>query len=146
MGSWPELDAREEKMTPELALFTALTYMAGKDKTFNEAQQALLNDFCAARELNSLKYNDLVRRARIYASSRPLPTFLEEADAVLSADQKLALLTSLAQTSLANGEATVNRRAMFDEFLHAFDIDGEQVRQARRSSSRANHVASFAAA
>ncbi len=131
MGSWQELDARQMpvRLTPALTLVAALDYMANADDEYTlEETNAALSLAFRAKNLEGVDYEELVTSGTVYAKNTPLDTFLTEAAPILNEEQKLCVLTNLADISLIDETVDYNERRVLSAFLRAFSMSPERIR------------------
>ncbi|WP_371323140.1 TerB family tellurite resistance protein [Dechloromonas sp. ZY10] len=113
--------SNNEEMTPKLAFAAALLYMMSADGQIEEEEVGQL--------ISALGGDRATLDAALkYARKNPVDAFLPQAAAVLSESQKLCILTNLADSLLADGNAAAAEQALFNRFLSGFGIGEEQFR------------------
>jgi uncharacterized tellurite resistance protein B-like protein len=123
------------KLTPALALLVSLAYMANADGEVSSEEEDELTEALQRRgHLGGISYDDLVEQGSVYFQNTTLEQFLTEANAILNREQKLSILTSLADTSLADGVVADAEDSMFAEFLRGFGITEAEAEPYLRSS------------
>jgi uncharacterized tellurite resistance protein B-like protein len=116
------------KLTPALALLVSLAYMANADGEVSSEEEDELTEALQRRgHLGGISYEDLVEQGSVYFQNTTLEQFLAEANTILSREQKLSILTSLADTSLADGEVSDAEDSMFAAFLRGLGISETEV-------------------
>jgi uncharacterized tellurite resistance protein B-like protein len=122
------------KLTPALALLVSLAYMANADGEVSSEEEDELTDALQRRgHLGGMSYEDLVQQGSVYFQNTTLDQFLAEANAILNREQKLSILASLAETSLADGEVSDAEDSMFAAFLQGFGISETEIEPYLRS-------------
>ncbi len=110
-----------EEMTPKLAFAAALLYMMSADGQIEEEEVGQL--------ISALGGDRATLDAALkYARKHPVDAFLPQAAAILSEPQKLCILTNLADSLLADGNAAAAEQALFNRFLSGFGVSEEQFR------------------
>jgi uncharacterized tellurite resistance protein B-like protein len=123
------------KLTPALALLVSLAYMANADGEVSSEEEDELTVALQRRgHLGSMSYEELVEQGSVYFQNTTLDQFLAEANTILNHEQKLSILTSLADTSLADGEVSDAEDSMFAAFLQGFGISEAEIEPYLRST------------
>ncbi len=131
------------RLTPALAFLVALTYMAGADGVFCEEEEGILEAVLKSRRFGEIDYDDLLVRSITYYQQTRFETFLKEAAAILSEEQKLCVLINLADTSFADGSIADEESELFDRFLAAFGLSETHIRPYLLAIQVKNNLAVF---
>lgn len=143
MGSWGELDARYDKLTPALVLLLSVSYMAESDGILQDEEGSALLAVIKKRGLGLMRYEELLERGAQYYQQTSLDDFLKEAAPLLNTEQKLCVLTNIAETSLADGVVVNEENQTFAAFLRAFGLTLEQVQPYLKGVAVKNNLAVF---
>jgi hypothetical protein len=138
MGSWAELDANYPPgtLTPATALVVALGHLAG-------AQSVYADGRLAAFLPPGLGYDaDLRGRAERYLGEVPLEQFLAQANALLSARQKLVLALQLLDRQLAAGDPP-DRRGLLGQIITGIGVDTDTLASHRATLALKNELELF---
>jgi uncharacterized tellurite resistance protein B-like protein len=130
MGSWPEMDAREERptLTPALALLVAMAYMADVDGQVTAEEESGLTAMLERRGgLGGLDYETLIKQGSTYLRTTSIDRFLHEAPGILTEEQKLSILVNLVDISSADEVIEVGEDTLFDRFVLAFGLSTEAI-------------------
>jgi uncharacterized tellurite resistance protein B-like protein len=130
MGSWPEMDAREERptLTPALALLVAMAYMADVDGQVTAEEESGLTAMLERRGgLGGLDYETLIKQGGAYLRMTNIDRFLAEAPGILTDDQKLSILINLVDISSADEVIETGEDTLFDRFLLAFGVSEDTI-------------------
>lgn len=106
------------ELTPPLILAASLLYMMAADGDIDEAESSQLQSVLGDNE-------ELLSCAISYVQSVPLEQFLKEAPEVLSAPDKLCILTNVCDSLLSDGSAAAAELELFARFLSGFQISDE---------------------
>lgn len=138
MGSWTELDANYPPgaLTPATALVVALGHLAGATSVYTDGRLAT---FLPA----SLSYDaDLLGRAERYLAEIALEDFLAEAQALLSARQRLVLALQLLDRQLAAGDPS-ERRALVAQICAGVGVSADTLAPHRATLALKNDLGIF---
>ncbi|MCF8148769.1 MAG: TerB family tellurite resistance protein [Sulfuritalea sp.] len=106
------------ELMPPLILAASLLYMMAADGDIDEAESSQLQSVLGDNE-------ELLSCAISYVQSVPLDQFLKEAPEVLSAQDKLCILTNVCDSLLSDGSAAAAELELFARFLSGFQISDE---------------------
>ena len=106
------------ELSPPLILAASLLYMMAADGDIDEAESSQLQSVLGDNE-------ELLSCAISYVQSVPLDQFLKEAPEVLSAQDKLCILTNVCDSLLSDGSAAAAELELFARFLSGFQISDE---------------------
>ncbi len=114
-------------MYPQLAFVISLIYITRADgKITNEEVGNLLLALGGRAKDGIIEVGEnnraLLEKAKHYASTIPLATFLAEATPCLTEGQKFCLLTSLIDCALADGDLASEEQQVISQFLKAFGL------------------------
>lgn len=124
----PGTPQHHDQLTPAMALYVSLVYMADADNRVSlEEQDLLLTMLLRGRGLAGLDFKELERRGMSYYDNTTLATFLDEAAPILNEAQKLCILTNLADISFVDLQIAEEEDETFAAFLNAFGISAEQL-------------------
>ncbi len=130
MGSWPEMDAREERptLTPALALLVAMAYMADVDGQVTAEEESGLTAMLERRGgLGGLDYETLIQKGGTYLRTTSIDRFLAEAPGILTEEQKLSILVNLVDISSADEVIEMGEDTLFERFVLAFGLSVEEI-------------------
>ncbi len=113
LGRYAGVREERQPMTPHLALACALLYMLTSDGAIGTQEIGQLESVIGG-------FDGLQKVALTYVRSVKMKAFLDEASAVLSAEQKLYILTNVCDSMLADGEVANVEDKLFMSMLHAF--------------------------
>jgi len=113
LGRYAGVREDRQPMTPHLALACALLYMLTSDGAIGTQEIGQLESVIG-------QFEALQKVALSYVRSVKMKAFLDEASAVLSAEQKLYILTNVCDSMLADGEVANVEDKLFMSMLHAF--------------------------
>ena len=113
LGRYAGVREDRQPMTPHLALACALLYMLTSDGAIGTQEIGQLESVIG-------QFEELQKVALSYVRSVKMKAFLDEASAVLSAEQKLYILTNVCDSMLADGEVANVEDKLFMSMLHAF--------------------------
>ncbi len=122
MGFFDKFSSTVE-LTPAISMSAAMIYMMASDGELAEEEMDYL--FITLRSFGEPQ--ELVDRASKYVKKNDMDTFLEQANELLSDDQKLTVLANLIDLLLADGSAEEEEQAMFFKFAEAFGFSEEDV-------------------
>lgn len=104
--------AAEVRLTPYLAIVTAILYMMAADDDISDREISQLQSVTGA-DLPTL------RRAVDYAGTHSVDQFLQQAPALLDAEARLCLLLNVCDSLMADGEFSKPELELFDRLLAA---------------------------
>lgn len=118
-------------MTPHFAFAASLFYMMGADGEYDMEEVGQLLAVIGGKRKDGKIYvggnnDDLLESVQKYIARNSVDTFLREATPILTDAQKLAILTNLIDSSLADGEAEREEQQLFEKFMSAFGITEER--------------------
>jgi uncharacterized tellurite resistance protein B-like protein len=113
LGRYAGVREERQPMTPHLALACALLYMLTSDGSIGTQEIGQLESVIGG-------FEGLQKVALTYVRSVKMKAFLDEASAVLKAEQKLYILTNVCDSMLADGEVANVEDQLFMSMLHAF--------------------------
>ncbi len=113
LGRYAGVREERQPMTPHLALACALLYMLTSDGSIGTQEIGQLESVIGG-------FEGLQKVALNYVRSVKMKVFLDEASAVLKAEQKLYILTNVCDSMLADGEVANVEDQLFMSMLHAF--------------------------
>lgn len=119
------------KLTPLLALVLAMHYMADADSNYTEEEYGVIFSLWVGmnrRSLTNVSEDDLKLQAGQYRALTPFATFVQEANELLTLEQKLCLLTNVADVALTDGVLAIEEREMFRTLITSFGVDPEEFR------------------
>ncbi len=102
----------EVRLTPYLAIVTAILYMMAADDDISDREISQLQSVTGA-DLPTL------RRAVDYAGTHSVDQFLQQAPALLDAEARLCLLINVCDSLMADGELSGPELLLFDRLLIA---------------------------
>ena len=122
MGLFDKFSSTIE-LNPTLCVATAMLYMMSSDGDIAEEEMHYLS-----MTLQSFgDPQELVDTASKYARKNTLDVFLKEANALLSADQKMTILANLIDILLSDGSAEEEEQELFFSFVDAFGVSEDNI-------------------
>ena len=110
-------------LTPAISVAASMIYMMASDGELAEEEMNYL--FITLRSFGEPQ--ELIDSASKYAKKNDLDTFLNDANQLLSEDQKRTLLANLIDLLLADGSAEEEEQELFFRFVEAFGLTEEDV-------------------
>lgn len=110
-------------LTPAVSVAASMIYMMASDGELAEEEMNYL--FITLRSFGEPQ--ELIDSASKYAKKNDLDTFLNNANQLLSEDQKRTLLANLIDLLLADGSAEEEEQELFFRFVEAFGLTEEDV-------------------
>lgn len=138
MGLFDKFSSTIE-LNPTVAIATAMIYMMSSDGEIAEEEMHYLS-----MTLQSFgDPQELVNTASKYARKNNLEKFLEEANGILTDDQKMTILANLIDVLLSDGSAEDEEQELFYTFVEAFGVSDEEIQPYIDIISIKNDFASF---
>jgi uncharacterized tellurite resistance protein B-like protein len=113
LGRYAGVREERQPMTPHLALACALLYMLTSDGSIGAQEVGQLETVLG-------EFEGLQKAALTYVRSVKMNAFLDEASAVLQAEQKLFILINVCDSMLADGDVASVEDKLFMSMLRAF--------------------------
>lgn len=138
MGSWSDFDAiyPPGALTPATALVAALGHLAGAASVYQAGHPAAWLPAGLAYD------SDLLARAERHLAEVPLDQLLEEARALLTPRQKLAVALNLIDRQIAAGD-TPAQRALAGRIIAGIGADTDQLEAHRRTLALKSDLSVF---
>src|SRR5690606_23066000 len=122
MGLFDEVGAREPRLTPALALGSALVFVASAGGVLDEDAFALV----ARRLETESRFEEAVR----YASRHSFEAFVTGANEILNQDQRFCIFLNAVDVGLRHGRIGPAREARLVRMMEVFGISEDEVRGA----------------
>lgn len=122
MGFFDKFTSSDE-LTPKVALATAMIYMMASDGNLADEEMIYLSV-----TLNALgEPKEIIDSAVKYAKKHDLEAFIEEANSLLTPEQKMTLLANLIDLLLADGDADEAEEELFSKFADSFGVSQDEL-------------------
>ncbi len=103
-------------LTPHLVLAVSLLYMMASDGSIEDEESSQLQASIGG-------HDNLLQFALRYVQVVTVDRFLQKAPEVLSAQDKLCILSNVCDSMLSDGRSEPSELAMFDQFVTAFGLN-----------------------
>ena len=103
-------------LTPHLVLAVSLLYMMASDGSIEDEESSQLQASIGG-------HDSLLQFALRYVQVVTVDQFLQKAPEVLSAQDKLCILSNVCDSMLSDGHSEPSELALFEQFVAAFDVN-----------------------